>query len=458
MARSFPVDTDNRSRLFVRMKQGSHLSMLSFRSLVILFVVALAARLIWWGLMIQQVPPEQLLQLTPDVKQYTTSAEAIRSQFDFDTQGVVVFGPGYPAWLALLGLVLSPHPYWLLFVQIFLSAFSSVLVALFALDLTEDKPIAFAAGYLNALSMTSIWLANILLSETMFFFFLVFGLLAFLKGLRTDRGTYFLSAALLLSVATFTRSMGQFLFLVLLGVTFLHHWSSMRKNPKAVTRKLVWPLVASTLMVAVVAAWTLRNDHLYGFRQLALSASGGQAHLVRVTRETLDHVSYTEASASFDAEIQMLQDDSLSYYAAFDAHSQNSLRQLIREHPLLVARIYAGNVLSELNDEWGLQHVSLPRWSEQLRALISWIHKKGLNYRVSLLAVIGTIILVRKRKYQLLLILSLIYLYFALIAGFSHWQGSRIFYHGQIAWAILIAYPLIWLYRQIGSKIRTRHS
>jgi len=424
------------------------------RPLAILFVAALFVRLLFFGLMVEQVAPDQLLEFTPDVKQYTTSADAIRKQFDFNTEGVVTFGLGYPTFLALLGFVLSPHPYFLILIQIFLSALGSVLVARFAFELTEDKKIAFIAGLLNAASLISIVLANMLLSETVFFTLMALGFLLFIRGLKTEKTVYFLMTALMLSAAALIRSMAQFFFLLLLVMAIMYAWPAFRENPKTFVRKLIWPLVTAVLMVSILAAWTIRNDRLYGFRHLALSAPGGMAHLVRLTRAELEGSRSEEASLTFSREVERLQADSMSYYRAFTIHTQNCMRRLIREHPGIVAKVFLGNAFEQIHNEWGEHYYLLPRWSEQLKGMTGWTNKKGLNYRVSLLSAIGLIMLLRQKKYRLLMVLVLIYSYFALPTGFIHRQSCRIFYPGELAWTILIAYPLLFLYQRCLPAVR----
>lgn len=409
-------------------------------------------RLLLFGLMVEQVAPDRLLEFTRDVKQYTTSANAIREQFDFDTEGVVLFGPGYPTFLALLGFVLSPHPYLLILVQILISAVGSVLVAMFAFELTPEREISFVAGLLNSLSLTSITLANILLSETAFFALMALGFFLFIRGLKKEKVVYFLLTALVLSMAALIRSVGQFLFLILLVIAVVYAWPA--GGLRTFARKLTWPLVTAGLIVTVVAAWTVRNERLYGFSQVAFAAPTGIAKLVSLTRADIDGSSYEEASLTFAKEVERLQADSMSYYRAFAIHTRNCMHRLVREHPESVAKIFFGNVINEINNEWGLQYKLLPRWSDPLRGMTSWIYKKGLNYRVSLLAAIGVIILLRQKKYRLLIVLLSIYSYFALLAGFTHWQSSRIFYPGQLAWAILIAYPLFSLYKRFVRKVR----
>ncbi len=418
------------------------------RPLAVLFAVALVVRLLFFGLIVEQIGPDSLLEFTPDVKQYTTSADAIRGQFDFDTEGVVTFGPGYPAFLALLGFALSPHPYVLILLQIILSALGSVFVAMFAFELAEDTKIALIAGLLNALSITSIVLASVLLSETVFFSLMALGFLFFVKGLKTEKTAYFLLTTFTLSLAALVRSVGQILFLLLLVMAVTYAWPAFREGPKSFVRKLIRPLVTVGLIIAVLAAWAVRNERLYGFNQIALAPYGGMAQLVRLARAEMNGSSYEEASHTLADELEGLQADSMSHYGTFAAHTSNCVRRLVREHPEIVARVFWGNVFDQVHHEWGEHYPLLPRWREQLKSITGWINKKGLNYRVSLLSVIGVIMLLKQKKFRLVIILAVIYSYFALPSGFTHRQSCRIFYPGEVAWTILVAYPLLFLYRR----------
>ncbi|MFQ6008650.1 MAG: hypothetical protein ACE5K8_06830 [Candidatus Zixiibacteriota bacterium] len=422
--------------------------------LLAVFLTALIPRLIFFLLMVNQVPSERLVRFPPDVEQYVASANAIREEFDFDTEGVVIFGPGYPTFLALLGFLLMPNPYSLLLFQIFFSSLGTVLVAAFAFELTENVRISLIAGLLNACSLTPIVLANMLLSETVFFTLMTFGFLLFLKALKTGKAFYFLLTSLLLAAAALTRSAGQFLFLVLLTSAVAYAWPYRQRNPKAFFKKLAWPLITAGLIISVLTAWAFRNERLYGFRQVALAGPIGISKLAILVQAELDNVAYEQASLAFTNEVNRLVSDTENYNEVFCSFAQNRLGYLVRKHPVTVLKVFTANVFDKIVDEWGEQYYLLPRWNSELKRITSWVYKKGLHYRVTLLSLIGAIILLTQKKYQIITVLVAIYVYFALLSGFTLQQSNRIFYPAQLAWTVLTAHPLLFLYERLlrGSR------
>jgi hypothetical protein len=422
--------------------------------LVAVFLAALIPRLIFFILMVNQVPSERMVGFPPDVKQYVASANAIREKFDFDTEGVVTFGPGYPTFLALIEFLISPNTYILILFQIVLSSLGTLLVAAFAFELTEDLRIGLIAGLLNAFSLTPIFLANMLLSETVFFTVMALGFFLFLKALKTEKAVYFLLTSLLLAAAALTRSAGQFLFLVMLLMAVAYAGPELRRNRKGFFKKLIWPLVTIGLIILMLAAWAVRNERLYGFRQVALAGPIGLSKLVTAIQAEIDGVSYEHASLAFTKEVDALISDSGSYYQVFSFHAQNRLGHLVRKHPLSVLKVFTANVFDKIIDEWGEQYYLLPRWNSELKKITSWIYKKGLHYRVTLLSIIGTIILVLQKKYRIIIVLVAIYVYFALSSGFTFQQSNRIFYPAQLSWTVLTAYPALFLYERLVRRCK----
>jgi len=59
---------------------------------------------------------------------------------------------------------------------------------------------------------------------------------------------------------------------------------------------------------------------------------------------------------------------------------------------------------------------------------------------------VGFIGMMLLRQWRALSFPGLMYFYFALMAGFGCWQGSRLFYPAQIAWAIVIAFLMVNLF------------
>jgi len=428
--------------------------------------------------MTDQIDAEQMIGIDRDAANYYEAAERVREKFDFHSYGVLMFGPGYPTFLAAGSLLVSAHPVALMIVQILLSAVGSVLLFLLAQRLTGDLRLGVIGGLINATSIESITLANILFSETLFFVLMMAGLLALLRGLERRRWPYFVISGLLLGLSALTRSAGQFLFVIVLFVSLVILWRSGRPGSRELLSRMKWPLATAGLIVVMAAAWILRNDHYYGLSHLSLAGPGGMAHLVRLTTAKRDSISFGESYDQFVREAEkrrigaaadsidvsayrpylpqpsVTDPETIAYNQAFVQHARESLWRLIADYPWLTLKVYLENVRHNIHTDWGKQYYYLPEWDGTLRAFTSWTDKKGLNYRLSLLALIGVVILVRRRNYRLLIILLALYGYFALLSGFSVFQGSRVFYPAQAAWAVLVAYPLLFVLDWLVKMLR----
>jgi hypothetical protein len=223
----------------------------------------------------------------------------------------------------------------------------------------------------------------------------------------------------------------------------------------------------------------MRNDHYYGVRHLSLAGPGGMAHLVRLTVAKRDSVGFDQSYDQFIREVErrrlgvaadtidvtkykpylpqpsVTDPATIAYNQAFVQHVRESMWRLLVDYPWFTLGVYLENVRHNILTDWGKQYYYLPEWGGALRATTSWTDKKGLNYRVALLGLIGAVMLLHRRRYRLLIILLSLYVYFALLSGFSVFQGSRVFYPAHAAWAVPVAYPLLWVWDWVGKRIRS---
>jgi hypothetical protein len=72
-----------------------------------------------------------------------------------------------------------------------------------------------------------------------------------------------------------------------------------------------------------------------------------------------------------------------------------------------------------------------------------WLYDRSLNYLTFWLSMAGFAVLLLMRRWRAFVYLGTLYLYFTLMIGFTRWQGSRLFYPGQIAWAIVIGWLIV---------------
>jgi len=427
------------------------------RAFAVIFFTALILRLMFFAFMTAELDSPELASHTPDVCDYTHASELIREGFDFESRGVDLFGPGYPAVLAVVGFVLGANPILPILLQILLSSLGAMFLAALAFKLTRDIRIAFVAGLLNAVSFTSISLANVLLSETVFFMLIVLGFLAFVTALDCSRRSYFVLAALCIGMASLVRSMGLFLFAPLLLIAAVHYWRHDRGSWRTLFRGMVWPVIAAVIILCISGLWTVRNWGVHDSPHMAVAGPVGMAKVYALAQSEISGKPYLDEYLRFHRDLQEHTDYRVSRYKAFDEQSAELLLTLICDHPATVAKVFLMNVNENINNDVEAFY-QLPQFREMLGRMKSLSDKKGLNYRISLLGLIGVATLLWRRRFGLAIVLVSVLAYFAILSGFTVWEGVRIFYPGQIAWAILVAYPLLWIFdavaRKLGSVLR----
>ncbi len=408
------------------------------RFYLIIFLVSLLLRLWFFSLMYSSVDSTKWESLSPDILHYSKSAEEIASGFNFDTYGVKTFGPGYPVFLAVLRTLTDHTPVVMLLLQVGLSSLVSVLLALLAYKITADTRIAWMAGLLNAFSITAISLANIFLSETLFLVLSTVGLLLSLRCF--ERRSLLLAglSGLCLGTAVLTRSIGVAFPLVFLVLAALGD-----RQELSARLKLSYVSIGAAVLTTVLGlSLTLRGDTV-----VAGAFPSAMARIVRAVEAQEMKISIVEATKRFENQCSGLADSAkVDYHDAYRRLAKERFALLLAEKPLAVLRVFMGNINYNMHNEFSMMRVQLPSIDPLYNKYRIWSEKKGLNYRVSLLALIGAVILLVRRQWRVCLVLVLIFSYFALMSGFSDLQTSRIFYPAQMAWGILVSVSLLAMY------------
>ncbi len=126
------------------------------------------------------------------------------------------------------------------------------------------------------------------------------------------------------------------------------------------------------------------------------------------------------------------------------------VKMLFNEDPVSFIGIYLSIALDNMIVP---DYISWSRFPEHKQKLAYYSQR---NYKINKIilgfTILGFIFLLINQKVFAAILLILLYVYFALISGFTYWQGSRIFYPAQVASAIFVAsaiyYPssFIWDY------------
>jgi hypothetical protein len=179
------------------------------------------------------------------------------------------------------------------------------------------------------------------------------------------------------------------------------------------------------------------------------------ASVVTLTRARINHVDYPKAAADFYQEVNDLSPayDNKSYLA-FMVHSKAELIRLFKSYPLTTIGTILSNAFDKANSSKTHLWRCFPRYALSINRFEDMIEKYGLNYLVTVLSIIGLVLLIKRKQYRLTIILTVIYMYFAILSGFTVNTGNRIFLPGQIAWTILSAYAILTIFDLLRNQMR----
>ncbi len=114
----------------------------------------------------------------------------------------------------------------------------------------------------------------------------------------------------------------------------------------------------------------------------------------------------------------------------------------LREHPWPMAKRFVKSAMQNSTRGSELHVFQLPQFARTWDFLKPIIHEKT-GVLILMLTLIGSALLIARPDHRAAgLILLLTYGYFCGISGFEFWQGSRVCFPAQMAWAILVAVVL----------------
>jgi len=410
-------------------------------------VIALFLRLLFLNSLVHSAGTERLFQLSTDMRNYFGAAERIYRDFLFDHDGVLIFGPGYPTIIAILGAPFKMSAVAILTCQVLLSSVFTVLMAALTMTLTGRKSVGLVAGGLSAASLLAILYASFLWSETVFMLLVATSLFLLIEGMRCQRRWLCALSGALLGVAILTRSMAQglpFMFVVI-GIVYL--WPIPLRQWRQVTHRLSGPLIAGAVALSISNAWVVRNYLVYDIPQVALASPMGLGKVNRLAMSSFEDIPYATADSLFVEKMRAHPD---GFRKAIYTVGVSEFRRYVTERPWSMALLLARNGFKNMTAESTTSHMPT-RFKGIYKYFARILGVPGIKYRGLVLACLGALILLIQRHYRALMILVLLYLYFGAIGAFAIDQGSRIFFPAQIASLGLMSVALV----QVGAWART---
>ncbi len=202
--------------------------------------------------------------------------------------------------------------------------------------------------------------------------------------------------------------------------------------------------VAGALMGAMFAGWGFRNYTRHGV--FSFSEGGVLAARYFWTARTLagfDSTRNTRAmQEKMEAENKARFGPDGTTFAEHHRDDMAIFTAALREHPWPMAKRFVMSAMQNATRGSELHVFQLPQFARTWDFLRPIIRKKT-GAVILMLALIGaTLLIIRPDHRAAGLILLLTYGYFCGVSGFEFWQGSRICFPAQMAWAILAAVVL----------------
>lgn len=406
-------------------------------------------------LMLGQVGSDGVLSLAPDSARYANIGQHLAGYGPADEGAVVIFGPGYGVFLGLVFFMVGIKPVVVLLLQILLSSSSCLMIYHLAHELTGMKSVGYIAAYLSALSFTSVSLAAMVLSDTLFFFLFLAGNLAFVVGLRHGRLRLFILSGLLLGTATLVRSIGQFWPIVLIVIFLVWPREKSAHDGNGDRWRFRWRASTTVLIALIImSGWIIRNYALYGLPTIAFTTAGGPANVAKLTIARIESRDPVDVVSQWLDEYK--RENGIDVLTQVDAYKMNSeiSRRTFARYPSASLETYGGLVWENLHAVNELYRAQLPQYSPKIIQCMSMYQKQSLNYLWFWLSVAGFAVLLLFRQWAGAVFAGTAYLYFSLMIGFTQWQGSRLFYPAEIAWPVLISFLVVAIVRSIGWAVR----
>jgi 4-amino-4-deoxy-L-arabinose transferase-like glycosyltransferase len=409
-----------------------------------IFAGALLVRLIFFLFMLNQNGTHGIVDLFPDTSKYIKAADYLFGRSSEGEYELYLVGVGYPFFLGALASIIGKLYWPILLIQILLGSLTCIYSFHLARLLFNNRFIAIMTGLISALSMTSISLANSLLSETLFLFLFVAMLYLYFKGLKRNQWTLFIMAGILGGLAVLVRSVAAFFppLLIVFALLIPSTWIAAPRR-----QLLAGSILAALIMTAVPSAWALRNAVKYDV--LSISATGmGAARLFlagkvlytaqeRPQREFRDYRDSLYESTVPDiraGNFRKLNDDASGFVVS-----------ALRKHPGLFLRTYLSTVLDNVTAISSLQYIQLPRFANVFKYWDRRINPGFKSPIVLILTLLGFVILIRKNL-RMAVILFLIITYYGMMSGVTFGQGSRVYFPAQAVWPIMAGTALIFFF------------
>ncbi len=419
--------------------------------LSVLFLVALTMRLGYLWLAVRHLTLDGFWRYAPDTNLYLYVAQHIQSHHFLGDYGLLRIGPGYALILAAIQSVFGNDPLYPILFSVLMGCLAPIFVYLLAWHLTQNRTVAFISGFFSALSLTSVALSCHILTDQPFFTFHAAALVCFVLGFRTGKVKWFAIAGLVAGYAAYIRPVGQLwpylFFLIPLVLPRQEVFSSRTDMLRRVG-------VTGAVMLVMVLGWSARN---YVVHDLFTFGTNGvlTVRSCLVAQVTADRTRETNIVGYRDLWEEEDGDRDLERFEGAAARAKVRVIEALKEYPGPMFRAYFRNLEDNIKASNHYAQGQVPELAGFM-GLLNTAVKRWLGWLIAVMTLAGIGFLWRDKYHLAAALLGVAYAYFTLILGASFWQGSRLHYPAEMAWAILATYAGYRLYGILDRRVHRR--
>ena len=311
-----------------------------------------------------------------------------------------------------------------------------VVIYLLAYHLLGNKTVAFIAGFISAVSWTSVSMSCHIMTDQPYFTIQAMALLLYVLGIKSGRIKWFVLAGLFAGVAAYLRSMGMVWPVIFLFIALVIPLPRVFASRVTMIKRMA---ISALVVFVMVFPWMVRNYVVHDV--FTFGSNGGMALCTRLVAQMYaineGELSIMEYGDVWNNEDGYLTENMGPGYKK----AMERVKEAIKEHPdWMISAIWKNideNIRAYNYYVWRQMPVGIDTIETINRRFCHW----G-GYVLAFLTLVGMVILIVKKESPAWLILGSAYLFYTFVTGFSFWQGSRLHYPAEMAWSIIIAYAI----------------
>lgn len=302
------------------------------------FVLAFLIR-IGYSICIQQIYPESIYQY--DSWGYLNLAKNMFDGQVFSQMLIEPFTPdstrtpGYPSFIYLFHLFKLGGE-WIVYVQALIGALTAFVTFRIAEIIKRNNPANILAGLLVALDLPSIFMGNLVATETLFTLFLVISIYFAVKGVRFKEEKNVTISIIILALTTLIRPITLYYTLLIPTLYFLFSGLSIMRRIKT--------LVLHIILIAIfIAPWIYRNHTVF---EAPFLSSISEVNLLFHTSTQIR--SFAENRPQKPIEMEYRNDslghldfvNNASAMKSFILFARSETQRVIKKHPMVFLKMW----------------------------------------------------------------------------------------------------------------------